>query len=65
MCAGAMVQARVARLVYGADDPKNGGVCSLYSILNDERLNHRVEVRGGVRLEECREMLRRFFKEKR
>jgi len=65
MCAGAMVQARVARLVYGADDPKNGGVCSLYSILSDERLNHRVEVKGGVCLEECGEILRRFFKEKR
>jgi tRNA(adenine34) deaminase len=65
MCAGAMVQARVARLVYGADDPKNGGVSSLYSILSDERLNHRVEVKGGVCLEECGEILRRFFKEKR
>ena len=65
MCAGAIIQARVARLVYGAGDPKNGGVRSRYSILSDERLNHRVEVRGGVRAQECEEMLRRFFKSKR
>jgi tRNA(adenine34) deaminase len=65
MCAGAIVQTRVARLVYGAEDPKNGGVQSLYSILNDARLNHRVEVKGGVLREECGEILRRFFKGKR
>ena len=46
MCAGAIIQARVGRLVYGADDPKSGGVRSLYAILSDERLNHRVEVQG-------------------
>jgi tRNA(adenine34) deaminase len=65
MCAGAILQARVSRLVYGAEDPKSGGVQSLYAILSDERLNHRVEVRSGVLLEECREALRRFFKDKR
>jgi tRNA(adenine34) deaminase len=65
MCAGALVQGRVSRVVYGADDPKSGGVRSLYTILSDERLNHRVEVRSGVLLEECREALRRFFKDKR
>jgi len=65
MCAGAVIQARVSRLVYGADDPKSGGVQSLYALLSDERLNHRVEIRSGVLLEECREILRRFFKEKR
>jgi tRNA(adenine34) deaminase len=65
MCAGALVQGRVSRVVYGADDPKSGGVQSLYTILSDERLNHRVEVRSGVLLEECREALRRFFKDKR
>ena len=65
MCAGAVIQARVGRLVYGADDPKSGGVRSLYSILSDERLNHRVEARGGVLMEECGEILRRFFKERR
>jgi tRNA(adenine34) deaminase len=65
MCAGAILQARVSRLVYGAEDPKSGGVQSLYAILSDERLNHRVEVRSGVLLEECREALRRFFRERR
>jgi tRNA(adenine34) deaminase len=65
MCAGALVQGRVSRVVYGADDPKSGGVQSLYTILSDERLNHRVEVRSGVLLEECREALRRFFRERR
>ena len=65
MCAGAILQARVSRLVYGAEDPKSGGVQSLYTILSDERLNHRVEVRSGVLLEECREALRRFFRERR
>ncbi len=65
MCAGALVQARVRRLVFGAEDPKNGGVQSLYSLLNDERLNHRVEIRSAVLQEECREILRRFFKDKR
>jgi len=65
MCAGALVQGRVSRVVYGADDPKSGGVRSLYTILSDERLNHRVEVRSGVLLEECREALRRFFRERR
>jgi tRNA(adenine34) deaminase len=65
MCAGALIQARLGRLVYGADDPKNGGVRSLYSILSDERLNHRVEVRGGVLAEECGELLRCFFQERR
>ncbi len=65
MCAGALVQARVGRLVYGADDPKSGGVRSLYAILSDERLNHRTEVKGGVLMEECADILRRFFKDKR
>ena len=65
MCAGALVQGRVSRVVYGAEDPKSGGVQSLYAILSDERLNHRVEVQGGVLLEECREALRLFFRERR
>jgi tRNA(adenine34) deaminase len=65
MCAGALIQARVKRLVFGADDPKSGGVQSLYSIPSDPRLNHRLEVKGGVLLEECREVLRRFFRERR
>jgi len=65
MCAGALIQARVKRLVYGAEDPKAGGVRSLYFLLEDERLNHRVEVTAGVLLEECGEVLRRFFQERR
>ena len=65
MCAGAILQARIRRLVYGADDLKAGGVRSLYSLLEDERLNHRVEVGSGVLREECREALQRFFRERR
>ena len=65
MCAGALLQARVRRLVFGAEDPRAGGVRSLYSLLEDERLNHRVEVTAGVLLQECREVLRRFFQERR
>jgi tRNA(adenine34) deaminase len=65
MCAGALLQARVRRLVFGAEDPKAGGVRSLYFLLEDERLNHRVEVTAGVLLKECREILRRFFQERR
>jgi tRNA(adenine34) deaminase len=65
MCAGALLQARVRRLVFGAEDPKAGGVRSLYFLLEDERLNHRVEVAAGVLLQECQEVLRRFFQERR
>ena len=65
MCAGALVQARVKRLVYGADDPKAGFIRSLYPFLEDPRLNHRVEVTSGVLGEECGEILRRFFQERR
>ncbi|MDA8079800.1 MAG: tRNA adenosine(34) deaminase TadA [Nitrospiraceae bacterium] len=65
MCAGAMVNARISRLVYGCRDEKAGGVDSLYSILNDARLNHQVEVVSGVLEEECAELLRRFFRERR
>jgi tRNA(adenine34) deaminase len=65
MCAGAILQARVRRLVFGAEDPKGGAVRSLYPLLEDERLNHRVEVTSGVLLEECREILRCFFQERR
>jgi tRNA(adenine34) deaminase len=61
MCAGAIVAARVARLVYGAEDPKAGAVRTLYEICDDPRLNHRVEVRGGVRADEGGRLLRDFF----
>ena len=61
MCAGAMVNARLGRLVYGADDPKAGACRTLYRIPSDERLNHRVTVLGGVRAEACARLLREFF----
>lgn len=65
MCAGALIHARVSRLVFGAPDPKGGAVVSLYEVLGDGRLNHRVEVTGGVLGEACGEILSRFFREKR
>ena len=65
MCAGALLQARVERLVYGCKDPKAGAVTSLYTILNDPRLNHVVEVTGGVLEQECQKLLQQFFKELR
>jgi tRNA(adenine34) deaminase len=65
MCAGAIVQARLARVIFGARDPKCGAVVSLYNVLNDERLNHHVEITEGILREECGEILSRFFREKR
>src|SRR6185312_1331487 len=65
MCAGALVQARVARVVFGAWDPKAGAAGSLWDVLRDRRLNHRPEVVGGVREEECAALLDRFFAGKR
>ena len=62
MCAGALVLARVARLVYGAADPKAGAVGSLWDVVRDRRLNHRPEVVGGVLAEECAQVLRDFFR---
>jgi len=61
MCAGAIVNARVGRLVFGAFDPKAGAVSSLRDVVRDPRLNHRVEVTAGVLADECGEVLRRFF----
>jgi tRNA(adenine34) deaminase len=65
MCAGALVNARIKRLVYGCTNPKAGAVTSLYSIVTDPRLNHRMEVLGGVRGEECANELSKFFAELR
>jgi len=65
MCAGALVHARVARVVFGAADPKGGAARTLYRILDDERLNHQAEVFGGVLELECREMLQKFFRARR
>ncbi len=65
MCAGAIVNARVARLVFGCTNPKAGAVATLYQLVSDPRLNHRVEVRGGVRESECAKELQAFFAELR
>ena len=65
MCAGAMVNARLGRLVYGCSDAKGGAVESLYTILNDPRLNHQVEVLSGVLADECAALLKAFFKKLR
>ena len=61
MCAGALVLSRVARLVFGAYDPKAGAVGSLFDVVRDPRLNHRLDVRGGIREAECRALLTKFF----
>jgi len=65
MCAGAMVSARVARVVYGAHDPKYGAAWGIYNILSDDRLNHRAEVTAGVMADECLALLREFFEGRR
>ena len=65
MCAGALVQSRIDRVVYGAVDPKGGAVQSLYQVLSDARLNHQPQVIGGVLADECGEILTEFFRAKR
>lgn len=65
MCAGALVLARVARVVFGAWEPKTGAVGSLWDVVRDRRLNHRPEVRGGVLAEECAAPLEKFFARQR
>ena len=65
MCAGAIVQARIPLVVYGAADPKAGAVQTLYHLLDDERLNHRCEVVCGVLAEPCGQILSRFFQQQR
>jgi tRNA(adenine34) deaminase len=65
MCAGALVQSRVGRLVYGAADPKAGACESLFTITTDARLNHQVETVAGVLAEPCAELLREFFRMRR
>jgi tRNA(adenine34) deaminase len=65
MCAGAIVLARLPRLVYGAVDPKAGAVATLYRLVDDPRLNHRAEVTSGVLAEPCGEILSEFFRQKR
>ncbi len=65
MCVGAMVHARIARLVYGTPEPKAGAVESAMKALDHPNLNHRFEVTGGVLAEECREVMQAFFRERR
>jgi len=65
MCAGAMIHARIARLVFGTPDPKAGSAGSIYNVLTDPRLNHRVEVVSGIREDECAALLRTFFSRRR
>lgn len=65
MCAGALVLARIDRLVYGCQDPKTGACGSLYNIVQDGRLNHRLEVTSGVMQDECRRQLQEFFAHRR
>jgi len=65
MCAGAILQARIASLVYGAADPKAGAVQTLYQLLSDPRLNHRVQTTSGVLVAECGAILTRFFQQQR
>jgi len=65
MCAGAMVHARIKRLIYGADDPKAGAIQSVMQVLHHSQLNHRVEVTGGVLAGRCAELLQTFFQNRR
>ncbi len=65
MCAGAIVNARIPRLVYGCDDPKAGAVRTLYQLCEDARLNHRVDVTSGMLSDDCAELLRSFFRAQR
>ena len=65
MCAGALVNARIGRLVYGAPDERFGAVESLFNICNNDSLNHRIEITGGVLADECRRLMQEFFRARR
>jgi tRNA(adenine34) deaminase len=65
MCAGAIVNARIPRLIYGCDDPKAGAVRTLFTLCEDARLNHRVDVTAGVLADECAQLLKDFFQAQR
>ena len=65
MCAGAMIQARIARVVYGADDPKGGAARSCFQILSNPHLNHQVEITAGVLADDCAAVIQSFFAERR
>jgi len=65
MCAGAMVHARINRLVFGAYDPRTGSAGSVFSLVENEKLNHQLSVTGGVLKEQCGDLLKQFFRQKR
>ena len=65
MCTGALVHARVNRVVYGAEDPKSGAIKGCFKLMNDKKFNHKIKVDGGILEEECGNLLRRFFELKR
>ncbi len=65
MCAGAIIQARIPTVVYGASDPKAGAVQSLYQLLSDARLNHRCEIISGILADQCGQLLTQFFRQQR
>jgi len=65
MCAGAMVHARIERLVYGCSDPRSGAAGSVFDVVNSVDLNHRIDVTGGIRETECRDLLQGFFRARR
>ena len=65
MCAGAMIHARLRRLVYAASDPKAGAAGSVLEVLNHPRLNHQIQITNGILAEDCGEVLRKFFRERR
>lgn len=65
MCAGAMLHARIDRIVFGASDPKTGAAGSVLNIFSEKQINHQTEVDGGIMSEDCGEVLRQFFKERR
>lgn len=65
MCGGALIQARVNKLIFGAFDPKMGAFGSIYNLAEDKRLNHRIEVESGILEEECRKLMQNFFRKRR
>jgi tRNA(adenine34) deaminase len=65
MCAGAIVNARIPKLIYGCDDPKAGAVRTLFKLCDDARLNHRVEITAGLLADQCADLLRAFFRDQR
>ena len=65
MCAGAIIHARISRLIFGTPDPKAGSAGSIYNVLTDPRLNHRVDVISGIREDECAALVREFFAKRR